>query len=651
MCGFAGFYQPRPSGPSSVDLVRRMADAIAYRGPDDSGTWTDGGLTLGHRRLSVLDLSPAGHQPMHSEDGRHVIVFNGEIYNHRALRQTLESKGEAPAWRGTSDTETLLAGFAAWGIAATLRACVGMFALAVWDRRNKVLTLARDRLGEKPLYWGWQRDTLLFGSELAALRVHPAFENHIDRDALTLLLRHSYIPAPYSVYQGIRKLPAGHLLTLPLTEGSRPAVEPEPYWSFNEAVTEGLRHPFEGSDEQAIDALEHQLSASIRDQMLSDVPLGAFLSGGIDSSTTVALMQHQSARPVKTFTVGLDHGIYDEASHARAVARYLGTDHTELRIQPRDALDVIPRLPGIYSEPLAADSQIPIFLISHLARQSVTVVLSGDGGDELFGGYNRYLTARKVWRTMQRLPRYARTALAALLRALPPATWDRLFTVARPLLPGALRIAIPGTKAQKLANVLALSEEKAYFLRLCSHWPDPALVVRDAAEPKTLLTGAGEGPITDRFEHWMMAMDAQTFLPEEVLAKVDRAAMANSLETRVPMLDHRVVELAWRMPLELKIRHGTGKWLLRQVLYRHVPKALIERPKMGFGIPIDSWLRGPLRDWAESLLTEHSLKAGGYFYPAPIRKRWEEHLSGQYNRQYQLWPVLMFQAWLAEQTR
>lgn len=651
MCGFTGFFQERSGAGDMRALVGRMSAAIAHRGPDDSGVWVDPsvGLALGHRRLSVLDLSSAGHQPMSSHGGRYVIVFNGEIYNHVALRRKLEDQGVMPRWRGHSDTETLLSCFEAWGIGETLQAAAGMFALTVWDRANRVLSLARDRLGEKPLYWGWQGGVLLFGSELKALEVHPACRAEIDRDALALLLRHSYVPAPYSIYLGIHKLPAGHLLNIPLGRGV-PASMPasQAYWRFNDIVAAGLRCPFTGTDAEAIDALEDQLCASVRSQMLSDVPLGAFLSGGIDSSTIVALMQKQSSRPVRTFTVGLDSGTYDETGYAKAVARHLGTDHTELYIQPRDALEVIPKLPIIYSEPLAADSQIPVFLISQLARQDVTVALSGDGGDELFGGYNRYLTARAVWGRMQRLPLTARRCFAALLRALPPAAWDKLFLLARPLLPRRLRIAIPGTKAQKLANVLGLSDERDYFFRLSSHWNDPASVVIGAREPETLLTNSKYWPTTDSFEHWMMAMDAQTFLSEEVLAKVDRAAMANSLETRVPMLDHRVVELAWRMPLSMKIRQGTGKWLLRQVLYRHVPRGLVERPKMGFGIPIDAWLRGALQDWAEPLLAESRLRSEGFFHPAPIRKMWLEHLGGKYNWQYQLWPVLMFQAWRDE---
>lgn len=649
MCGLSGFAS-RNFPDNAASILARMSGALIHRGPDDGGAWIDEdqGLALGHRRLSVLDLSSAGHQPMESADGRYVMVFNGEIYNHQDLRDTLDSQGQSPIWRGHSDTETLLASFCAWGVIQGLCATVGMFALALWDRDRRELFLARDRLGEKPLYWGWQGGTLYFGSELNALKAHPSFRPDIDRSALALFLRHGYVPAPHSIYRGIHKLLPGHVLSVSFDERGPRQLEgiSQPYWQFKKAVEAGQGALFQGTDKQAVDLLEKQILTSVRGQMLADVPVGAFFSGGIDSSTIVALMQSQHSRPIKTFTVGFDGSSYDETIYANAIARHLGTEHTELIIQARDALEVIPSLPSIYSEPLSADSQIPFFLISRLARQQVTVALSGDGGDELFGGYNRYLTAKRVWVKMQRLPLPLRRAFTGLLRSLPPASWDRLFDMVAPVLPRRFRVAIPGTKAQKLADVLLLSSEQAYFSRLTSHWSDPLEAVLDAVEPQTLLTDPSSWPRTDCFEHWMMAMDAQTFLPGEVLAKVDRAAMANSLETRVPLLDHRVVELAWRMPLSMKIRDGQGKWLLRQVLYRYVPKALIERPKKGFGIPIDDWLRGPLRDWAEDLLDEHRLGVEGYFKPVAVRKKWAEHLSGKYNWQYQLWPVLMFQAWL-----
>ncbi|SHM34061.1 asparagine synthase (glutamine-hydrolyzing) [Rhodanobacter sp. OK091] len=652
MCGLAGFWQLHGDAQDTLlQQVQAMSAQLTHRGPDDSGLWCDEstGVALAQRRLSILDLSPAGHQPMHSACGRYVIVFNGEIYNHLDLRERLLAEGTAPAWRGHSDTETLLACFVAWGIERTLQASVGMFAFALWDRRQRVLTLARDRLGEKPLYYAWQGDTMLFGSELKALKAHAVFRADIDRDALALLLRHDCIPAPYSIYRGVFKLRPGHLLHIS-ADAPRDA-QPVPYWRYNDAVSAGLGNPLHGTDAEAIDALEAQLSASIGAQMLSDVPLGAFLSGGIDSSTIVALMQARSARPIKTFTMGFGENGYDEAMHAKAVARHLGTEHTELYVRPEDALAVIPRLPSIYCEPFGDSSQIPTFLISQLTRRQVTVALSGDGGDELFGGYNRYLGARTTWERMQRLPSFARQAGAGALRAMSPAAWNRWFERVKPLLPKRWHLATPGDKAQKLADVLTLSSGHAFFLNLASQWKDPGSIVIGAHEPMTLLTDPAAWPHTDSLAQWMMAMDAQSYLPDDILVKVDRAAMANSLETRVPMLDHRVVELAWRIPLHQKIRDGEGKWLLRQLLYRHVPRELIERPKMGFGIPLDSWLRGPLRDWAEALLDENRLRREGYFHPAPIRQKWKEHLSGRHNWQHRLWTVLMFQAWLEESRR
>lgn len=651
MCGLIGF--TRQSGISAKDaygIAGAMTRSIAYRGPDSEGIWCEQNepLVLGHRRLSILDLSPAGHQPMLSICGRYVIAFNGEIYNHADLRSQLESDQGGIAWRGHSDTETLLFCFAAWGVERTLKATVGMFAIALWDKQEQTLTLARDRLGEKPLYWGWCDDVLLFGSELKALKAHPAFSAGVDRGALALLLRHCYIPAPYSIYKGIQKLMPGHFVQIPLQDDVTRSkdAKPEAYWQLKQVVEDGLANPFTGGADAAVDLLESSLSASIGEQMLSDVPLGAFLSGGIDSSTVVALMQVQSKRPVRTFTIGFDQAGYNEATHAKAVAEKLGTDHTELYVRSEDALAVIPKLPLMFCEPFGDSSQIPTFLLSQMAREHVTVALSGDGGDELFGGYNRYLAARKVWGPVQRLPLFARHAGARLLRSLSPATWDKLFDWARPVLPLRLRLSIPGEKARKLADVLALSNGHEFYRQLTSHWTDPASVVIDATEPKTLLTTPSNWPTTDCLEHSMMAMDAQTYMADDILTKVDRAAMSNSLETRVPLLNHRVVELAWRMPLEFKIHEGQGKWLLRQVLYKHVPKELIERPKMGFGIPLDSWLRGPLKDWAEALLDESRLRSEGYFYPEKIRAMWTEHLSGKQNWQYHLWNVLMFQAWL-----
>jgi asparagine synthase (glutamine-hydrolysing) len=653
MCGFVGFIGGVASNGQSGDesVLMRMADTITTRGPDDAGYWADSDcrIGLGHRRLSIVDLSPAGHQPMVSGSGRYVLVFNGEIYNHLDCRAALAMTGLNLAWRGHSDTETLLAGFDVWGIQSTIERCIGMFAFAVWDKQTRTLTLGRDRLGEKPLYYGWQgkgsQATFLFVSELKALKAHPAFGAGIDRNALCLLMRHNYIPAPYSIYQGIAKLEAGFLLTVSL-------AQPEPklvrYWSAASLAVAGSATPFTGTPTQAVGELEVLLKSAVQQQMMADVPLGAFLSGGIDSSTVVALMQAQSSRPVKTFTIGFNEEGYNEAVHAKAVAKHLGTDHTELYVSAKQALDVIPRLPTLYCEPFADSSQIPTFLVSQLARQQVTVSLSGDAGDELFCGYNRYLLANKMWQKLSVLPTGSRRLAARGLTALSPSRWNSLLGPVQGLLPKSLRHANLGDKLHKAAGVLASGDLNALYLGLVSHWDDPASVVIGGTEPPTLLTD--NAPALDGLDdiQRMMALDALTYLPDDILVKVDRAGMGVSLEGRVPFLDHRVVEFAWTLPQSLKLRDGVGKWVLRQVLYRHVPKELIERPKMGFGVPIGDWLRGPLRDWAENLLDEARLRREGYFHPGPIRQKWTEHLSGARNWQYHLWDVLMFQAWLEE---
>jgi asparagine synthase (glutamine-hydrolysing) len=625
-------------------MVRR----ISYRGPDDHGSWADAanGIALAHCRLSIVDLSPAGHQPMVSADGRFVVVFNGEIYNHMDIRQALESDGLAPPWRGHSDTETLLAALAGWGLAKAISEVRGMFAFAVWDRAERKLTLARDRMGEKPLYYGWQgsgaKKCFLFGSELSAIKAHPLFQGDVDRDALSLLMRHNYVPAPYSIYRGIAKLEPGCSLTVSAT---RPSPEITRYWSVAQVARAGVAEPFTGTPSEAVEALEVLLKSAVQQQMMADVPLGAFLSGGIDSSTVVALMQAQSSRPVKTFTIGFSEAGYNEAVHAKAVAQHLGTDHTEMYVSPQQALDVIPKLPKLYCEPFSDSSQIPTFLVSQLARQEVTVSLSGDAGDELFAGYNRYVLTQNLWGKVSRVALSVRSCVAAGIRGMSPAAWSNVLGPLQPFAPRSLRQANVGDKLHKTAGVLGAATLEELYLGLVTHWEPEELVI-GGNEPVTCLRG--NRPQLDGLDdvQCMMALDAMTYLPDDILCKVDRAAMAVSLESRVPFLDHRVVEFAWGIPQSMKIRDGVGKWILRQVLYRYVPKEMIERPKMGFGVPIDVWLRGPLKDWAEALLDEGRLRREGFFRPEPIRQKWREHLSGQTNWSYLLWNVLVFQAWL-----
>lgn len=658
MCGLAGFVDKTPvlRGADWPAVLEKMGDAIRYRGPDDAGIWTDteAGVGLVHRRLSVIDVSAAGHQPMVSATERYVLTLNGEIYNHRGLRAELEGsfasdENRPILWRGHSDTEILLAGIQIWGIEATLKKVVGMFAFALWDRAERILYLARDRLGEKPLYYGWQKGVFLFGSELKALKRHPSFEGEIDRNALTSLLRYCYVAAPNSIYKDIYKLPAGTFLRLNSGNArfsTEPLPDPVPYWSLATVAASGRDEPFSGSDREAVSALEARLKESIGLQMVADVPLGAFLSGGVDSSTVVALMQAQSTRPVKTFTIGFHETEYNEAVHAKNVAAHLGTDHTELYVTPKEAMDVIPRLPTLYDEPFADSSQIPTFLVSQLARQHVTVSLSGDGGDELFGGYNRYFWATRLWGKHRTLTKPIRATLAGILKSVSPAKWDAVFTNLSGVIPAAWSYNNPGDKLHKLAETLGLKSSDELYHRLLSHWDHPTEVVINSAEPATIISDCVDQKNLPDFESRMMYLDTLHYLPDDILVKVDRAAMAVSLETRVPFLDHRVVEFAWQLPVSMKVRQGQGKWILRQVLDKYVPRELIERPKMGFGVPIDSWLRGPLREWAEGLLDDSRLRREGFFHPEPIRRKWKEHLSGRANWQYYLWDVLMFQAWL-----
>lgn len=639
MCGIAGFWRPDGLPADAGECLERMTGAIQHRGPDDHGQWKDvtTGIALGHRRLSILDLSAEGHQPMSSQDGRWVITYNGEIYNFAELGQDLRAQGVR--FRGHSDTEVLVEAIARWGLDATLRRAAGMFALAVWDRAEGKLHLARDRFGEKPLYYGWIGRTFVFASELKALRAHPEWRGRIDRGALTLFMRYNCVPAPYSIYQGIWKLRPAHSVEI----AASGEIGDAPYWSLEDVAADGRVHPLEGDQEQLVEALDARLRATVREMMVSDVPLGALLSGGVDSSTVVALMQSQSRQPVRTFTIGFHEQAYNEAAHAQAVASYLGTRHTQLFVTPAETLAVIPRLAAVYDEPFADSSQIPTVLVAALAREHVTVALSGDGGDEMFGGYNRYFLGRRIWRTMSPIPRPLRRGVASLVCAVPPGVWDTVID----RLPPRLRLAQAGDRVHKLAGILGVGSAGEMYRALVSHWRDPASVVRGGHEPLVPFGEDGGRLRTETFVERMMLVDAQTYLPDDIMVKVDRAAMAVSLESRAPFLDHRVAELAWRLPLDLKVRAGTGKWVLRAVLDRYVPRALIDRPKMGFGVPLDLWLRGPLKEWAGDLLSPSHIEREGFLVADEVERKWREHQSGARNWQYLLWDALMFQAWLA----
>jgi asparagine synthase (glutamine-hydrolysing) len=647
MCGICGFYSK--SSTMSDDVIQKMCSAISHRGPNDKGSWKDInlGIVLGHQRLSIIDLSRAGNQPMQSNSGRFVLTYNGEIYNHLELRAELKTINSNIKWRSKTDTETLLEALEFWGIDATLKKLVGMFAFALWDKKLHSLTLAKDRMGEKPLYFGWQgfgeNSVFLFGSELKALKAHPGFVEKINRDAIALQLRHNYIPAPYSIYKDIYKLLPGHYLQLNENDLKRNLLPTsKPYWSLVDVAVSGVNNPLSLAIEEITSELDQLLRTSIKKQMMSDVPLGAFLSGGIDSSTVVALMQTQSSRPVKTFTIGFNEDDYNEAKYAKEVSRHLGTDHTELYVSAEQAMEVIPKLCTIYDEPFSDSSQIPTFLVSQLAKQHVSVSLSGDGGDELFCGYNRYLMTKNWWKKLRSIPLPLRKILSSSIKSISPQHWNKLLK----LLPSLNFHNNFGDKMHKGADVLDSKNLSDLYYRLVSHFKRPSEIVINSKEPNTFLTNyKPEMPGLDE-QQQMMALDSISYLPDDILVKVDRAAMATSLETRVPFLDHRVVEYIWQIPQSLKLRNGQSKWILRQILYQYVPKKLIERPKMGFGIPIDSWLRGPLRDWAENLLNETRLQQEGYLNSDQIRIKWTEHLSGKRNWQYHLWDILMFQSWL-----
>lgn len=653
MCGIAGLWSI--SGQIGRDecraTVRRMTRSLTHRGPDDEGYFEqrEVGLHLGHRRLSIIDLSKEGHQPMESSSGRYVTVFNGEIFNHRRLRPELEQRGFM--FRGHSDTEVLLAAIECWGLHGAVGRFIGMFAFALWDRSDQTLTLVRDRLGIKPLYYGWAGGHLVFGSELKALGQVTGFANRLNRDALALFFRHDYIPEPLSIYEGIYKVTPGTWVSFDSAAALRQctlddlAPRTTVYWSAKDVVERGSDCATAMNPGEADERLDTLLRDAIGLRMEADVPLGAFLSGGVDSSTVVALMQSQSSRSVKTFTIGFHESGFDEAPYARAVADHLGTDHAEMYVTAREAMDVIPGLAGMYDEPFSDSSQIPTYLVSKFARRHVTVSLSGDGGDELFGGYSRYFLTERLWNQLARLPNPVRRAIARSLPAA-PALWSAILKAVGCMLPRDWRVRNPRDKVARLAELLNANSPSQLYRLLVSHWPEPAKLVWGASEPLTALTDPMRQAKLREHTELMMYTDLVSYLPGDILTKVDRASMAVGLEARVPLLDHRVVELAWQLPLTLKITRGEGKWILRNILYKHVPRELIDRPKKGFGIPIGSWLRGPLRDWVEGLLDEHLLQAQGYLNSVLIRAMWSNHLSGRVDEQYRLWDVLMFQAWL-----
>lgn len=646
MCGISGFLDTsRRRGIDELrDIVLGMASAIRHRGPDDFGAWVEAvsGIALGHRRLSILDLSRLGHQPMHSASGRYALSFNGEIYNFRDLRSELESLGHT--FRGHSDTEVMLASFSQWGIHQAVERFNGMFAFALWDRDERLLHLARDRFGEKPLYYGWMGKTFVFASELKAVRAHPDFEADIDRNVLAIYFRHGYIPAPYSIYRGVSKVLPGTVLTIASDSGSPPTVTP--YWSIRAVAEQGSADPFTGTDTEAVAQLDELLRDAVKLRMEADVPLGAFLSGGVDSSTIVALMQAQSAQPVQTFSIGFHEAAYNEAEYAKAVAKHLGTVHTELYVTPEEAMAVIPRIPTLYDEPFADSSQIPTFLVSQLARQGVTVSLSGDAGDELFAGYTTYLKGMRIWKLTGRMPRFMRALSVRGLTALSPASWESLFRAIDPICPKHFRQQNVGPRLKNLADLFSADYPEIWYRRVVTHWDVPGSLVLGASEPPTPFTDRTQwGNLPDLLRR-MMYTDTMMYLPDDILVKVDRASMGVSLEVRVPFLDHRVAEFAWQLPVSMKVRDGRGKWILRQVLSRYIPSALIDRPKMGFSVPIDAWLRGSLKEWGEALLDEKRLKDQGLLNPDLVRGKWSEHLSGTVSWTIQLWDTLMFQAWL-----
>lgn len=649
MCGIAGFCSKK-SNIVIKDTIRSMANKIEHRGPDDEGFWMDenSGVALGHRRLSIIDLSPTGHQPMVSHSGRYIIVYNGEVYNYQDILKDMAEHTHKSirsfSFRGSSDTEIILEAIELFGLEKAVKRFAGMFAFALYDRKEKKIHLVRDRAGEKPLYYGFVNSAFVFASELKSIRSFPGFKNEINRDVVSLYFRHNYIPAPYSIYKDIYKLAPASILTLDISTLGEPEITP--YWSALDITQGGVSNQFAGSWNEAVNQLEMLLRQSIRGQMISDVPLGAFLSGGIDSSLIVSLMQTESSRPVKTFTIGFNEKEFNEAAEAKKVAKHLGTEHAELYVSPEEARSVIPKLPDLYDEPFSDSSQIPTFLVSKLAREHVTVSLSGDGGDELFGGYPRYSETQRRWSKIDWVPHGVRKFAANTAMRVSPGSWDKFYHAFSFALPSEYKNKLLGDKVHKLARIFASKNVMGMYDDHIIHWRDSGELVMGANPLSTILNTSNESLAFDDQRSFMMYLDLVTYLPDCILAKVDRAAMGVSLETRVPYLDHRVMEFAWELPLSMKFKNGKGKWILREMLYKYVPEEMIERPKMGFGVPIGDWMRGPLKDWSESLINESRLKNEGYLNPDLVSRTWNEHVNGTMNWQFNLWDVLMFEAWL-----